>query len=363
MAAIANKNSVTAAAIPVVTARSLIVVVLLGACTANTPQGALTPSYPVGIKQLEVVDAAPDEGVRHLALNVFYPAQSPGPSAQQFPPIPFFTDLNLFRDLEPISGGPRHPLILLSHGRGGNGLNLAWFAQILAGRGYIVAALDHYRANTYDSSIIYLHNKLWQRPKDLTLITNFLLNDPFWRALIEPSKIGVAGHSQGGFTSLWLGGARVNPDKYLAFQRDGKNNSAIPAYLRDQMPLDATPALDVADPRVGAVFAMAPGELKYFGMDEEGLHHLEKPTYITVGAKDTQALPNNNAEFAAANIPGAQLNVIPNAGHFIFFNECTQAGRDAIPDECIDPPGVDRTALHREIGDAAVRFFRTALGA
>ena len=56
------------------------------------------------------------------------------------------------------------------------------------------------------------------------------------------------------------------------------------------------------------------------------------------------------------------LNVIQDAGHFVFFNECDQAGRDEIPKECIDPPGADRAAIHREIGDAALRFFGTALG-
>ena len=113
---------------------------------------------------------------------------------------------------------------------------------------------------------------------------------------------------------------------------------------------------------MGNCWPTPPGVLKLFGMDEAGLHHLEKPTYITVGAQDTQTPPNDNAEFAAANIPGAQLDVIQDAGHFVFFNECDQAGRDEIPKECIDPPGVDRAAIHREIGDAALRFFGTALG-
>src|SRR5262249_37728456 len=156
------------------------------------------------------------------------------------------------------------------------------------------------RANTFDSSIIYLQNKLWQRPKDLTLVLDYLLNDPFWKPLIDPSKIGVAGHSQGGFTSLWLGGARVNPQLYKAYQQDGKDNPSIPAFVRNQMPVDPTPALDVADPRIGAVFSMAPGVLKLFGMDEAGLHHLEKPTYIAVGEQDTQTPPAENAAFAAA---------------------------------------------------------------
>src|SRR5262249_55546099 len=125
--------------------------------------------------------------------------------------------------------------------------------------------------NTYDSTIAYLANKLWQRPRDVALSISFLLNDQLWGKSIDAGRIGVAGHSQGGFTALWVGGARVNPEKYLAFQRGWRNNPMVPEYLRNELPLDAAPALDVHDPRVKAVFAMAPGIVQAFGMDEAGL--------------------------------------------------------------------------------------------
>ena len=339
----------------------VIVAVLLAGCTANAG-GNPDTAYTVGLRQVEFVDRTPDEGERHLAMNVFYPAQAPAPTAQPFA-MPFFTGLNFYPDLQPAADGKRHPLILFSHGRGSNGLQYAWFAQALASHGYVVAALNHYRANTYDSSIIYLANKLWQRPRDLTLAANFLVGDAFWGPLVDPDRIGVAGHSQGGFTALWLGGARVNAEKYLAFQRGWKNNAMVPAYLRDQLPLDAAPALDVADARIKAVFAMAPGVIQAFGMDETGLHALKVPTYLTVGARDTQTPPDENAEFAARNIPGAELNVIPgDVDHEIFVNECNQIGRDEFPGACIDAPSVDRAAIHRDIADAATRFFDAHLG-
>src|SRR3954468_1615956 len=164
-----------------------------------------------------------------------------------------------YRDVEVASEGAPFPLVVFSHGRGSNGLYYAWFAEFLASRGYIVAALNHYRANTYDSTIAYLANKLWQRPRDVGLTISFLLSDPVWGKSIDAARIGVAGHSQGGFTALWIGGAKVNADKYLAFQRGWRNNTVVPAYLRQELPLDAGPALDVADQRVKAVFAMAPG--------------------------------------------------------------------------------------------------------
>jgi len=335
---------------------SIIVVVAatITACANDHRANGAPVIYPVGIRQVEF-------GERHLALNVFYPAEPAPEGAKPFP-MPMFTGLNFYPDLKPAVDGKRRPLILFSHGRGSNGLHYAWFAQKLASRGFIVAALNHYRANTYDTSIVYLANKLWQRPRDLSLTVDFLLADPFWSPLIDADRIGVAGHSQGGFTSLWIGGARVNADRFLAFQQHWKNNLSLPADLRNQMPLDPAPALNVADPRIKAAFAMAPGIIKDFGMDEDGLRQMKTPAYLTVGAADTQTPPAENAEFAADHIPGAELVVIPGADHEIFVNECDQGGRDELPEACIDAPGVDRAAIHRQVSDAAAEFFGAHLG-
>jgi len=64
---------------------------------------------------------------------------------------------------------------MFSHGRGSNPLSYAWFAETLASHGYIVAGLYHFRANTYDQTVAYLANKLWQRPRDVSLAIAFFL--------------------------------------------------------------------------------------------------------------------------------------------------------------------------------------------
>jgi predicted dienelactone hydrolase len=228
-----------------------------------------------------------------------YPTTSDGTAKPFF--VPYFTNINLLADATPSFDGTKRPLIMFSHGRGSNVWFYAWFAQYLAERGFIVAAMNHYRANTYDSNIAYLSNRLWQRPVDIRLAISFLLKDPAWARMIDADRIGVAGHSQGGFTSLWLGGAKVSAEGYLAFQRGWRNNQMLPEHLRRELPLDPGPALDVRDPRIKAAFAMAPGIIKAFGMDEAGLRAMAIPSYVTVGARDTQTPPGPNAEFAAAN--------------------------------------------------------------
>jgi predicted dienelactone hydrolase len=313
--------------------------------------------YPVGMTQLEYVDPSGD---RPLNLMLIYPAV-PATAAVPFK-IFLATNLHLHKDAPVVSDGLKHPLVIFSHGAGGNGSLYAWFGEYLASHGYLVAMVYHFRANTYDSSALYVRNRIWQRPRDLSLDISHLLQDKVWGSHINPSQIGVAGHSQGGFTSLWIGGARVNPDLFVRYQRGWKNNETVPAYIREQMSVDAEPARDVRDDRVRAAFAMAPGDIRGFGMDEAGLREMSIPAYLIVGAGDTTTPPDENAGFAAKNIPHAQLDVMPGpVGHEIFGNECDQTGRDNYPEACNDAPGVDRVKLHDYIGNAALRFFDSNL--
>ncbi len=330
-----------------------------GPRTAMAQTTEIGGPYPVGMKQMESVD--PADG-RHLAFALFYPAAPPDSSAVPYR-MTFFANLHLYADAPAVPDTIKRPLIMFSHGAGSNGLYYAWFGEYLAARGYLVAMLYHYRANTYDSTVMYTRSKLWQRPRDISLDITHLLQDKVWGLHIDPDRIGVAGHSQGGFTSFWIGGARINPDLYLAYQTGWRNNPVVPAYLRAELPLDAGPARDVHDSRVKAAFAMAPGDLPAFGMDADGLRQLMIPTYIIVGARDTQAPAEENSVFAAKYIPHAQLDVLQGlVDHEIFVNECDALGRDTWPESCIDAPGIDRPKLHEYIGSTALKFFDSNLG-
>ena len=344
--------------------RTSLICAIVASCLAVWPgrpaaQDVLPAALqPVGMTQVEHHDPADGRALNYMLI---YPA-APEAGAE---PVHIFlsTNLNLHLDAPFAGGGLRHPLVVFSHGAGGNGAGYAWFGEYLAARGYIVAMVYHYRAHTYDSSALYLRNRLWQRPHDIALHITQILEDPVWGPRIDPEQIGVAGHSQGGFTALWLGGAEVEAEGFEAFQRIWQANVAVPAYLREAMAIDAGPALDVRDPRVKAAFAMAPGDIQGFGMDEVGLGRMAVPAYIIVGERDTTTPPDENAAFAAAHIPGAVLEILPGpVGHEIFGNECDRIGRDNFPDACNDAPGVDRAALHAQIGAAALGFFDAALG-
>ena len=157
--------------------RHALFALLVASLFASPGFAAAEPPYPVGLKQIEFTD-----GERQLALAMFYPAALSDSSAKPTG-LPFFTNLHLYRDAGLVEG--RHPLVMLSHGRGSNPLQYAWFAETLASQGYIVAGLYHYRANTYDQTIAYLSNKIWQRPRDISSAIDFLLKDPVWGKAID----------------------------------------------------------------------------------------------------------------------------------------------------------------------------------
>jgi predicted dienelactone hydrolase len=78
-----------------------------------------------------------------------------------------------------------------------------------------------------------------------------------------------------------------------------------------------------------AVFAMAPALVQ--AIDPDSLRILNKPVSIVTGSADAVAPPDSNANIAAGSIPGAQLTIVPDAGHYAFLALCTPAGVAALP--------------------------------
>ncbi|HVA63358.1 MAG TPA: hypothetical protein VNF74_06520 [Terriglobales bacterium] len=115
------------------------------------------------------------------------------------------------------------------------------------------------------------------------------------------------------------------------------------------------------DPRVRAVFAMAPVGI-YF--NRAGLAGVHVPVSIVLGGADAVLPRAANAARIRAELPQRpEYRVIPGAGHFVFLAPCTAWLRAQAPLICNDPPGVDRAAVHVQLVDEAARFFRAHLPA
>ena len=131
------------------------------------------------------------------------------------------------KDAEPIA--KKSPLILLSHGTGGNRISQMWLACELASNGFIVAAVDHY-GNTLDNKIPENFVKVWDRPLDISYALDNLLNASEFSSIIDSTRIGMAGFSLGGYTTIALAGGVLNYELLKEFSNteEGKVEFDLP---------------------------------------------------------------------------------------------------------------------------------------
>jgi len=310
-----------------------------------------------------------------LRITVWYPA---APSASEAPldigppgKPPLFIAGSAAPDAAFEGARPR-PVILLSHGFGGSARIMGWFGTALARHGYVVIAVDHPGNNGRDPMTVAGAVLSWQRPGDLKTALDAVKSDPALGPHLDLGRLGAAGFSAGGFTTLVEAGARVDFPRFIAFC-DAHPDDGVCAPQKefqfsraDAEALLASPAGaaalahskdDLGIAGVKAAFAMAPAIVQ--SLDPESLKRIKIPVRIVLGDADKVAPPATNGEVAAAMTPGAKITVLPHVGHYDFLAECTPAG-DAIVPVC--PTKVPRAETHKTAIDEALALFDATLG-
>jgi len=295
---------------------------------------------------------------------VFYPSAQPSKITWRGP-----YELHATPDARPIAGAK--PLVVISHGHGGSDLGHHDLAAYLASHGFVVATLEHPKDNFHDMSGVGTAAVLDGRPIQLKAAIGELLNDPRWKTLIDPNRIGVTGFSAGGYAALMVVGAVPRFDLYVGYCARHPHDPDCGTLQKLQSQGNATAALAAlqasvdqwgkpADPRVKAAFVMAPLSLVF---DKAGVAHVNRPVFLYYGQDDQVLLPPENVLHIAPLISTlAGIKMIPKAGHYVFLAPCSpQLTKDAA-DICRDPPGVDRVVAHRSINASALAFFRKTLG-
>ena len=342
-------------------------------------QVAAQTTFKVGVTTRQFVPAEHYEwrgDAKHrLATTIWYPAD-PGadekPQLRGPPGNPLFDGGQAAADAALAPTPAKFPLIVLSHGTGGTSGSLAWLGTPLARAGYVAAAVDHPGNNAIDGYTVEGFTLWWERARDLSAVIDGMLADPGFMARIDGQRVGAAGFSLGGYTAIVIAGGITSLAHYHDFcawaQADascqappefGDLRAKAKALADTDEAYRATLANDgrsYRDPRVRAVFAMAPALGPTFL--RESLERIDIPVAIVAGAADAIAPVGNNARFYAAHIPHAELTIFPGGvGHYVFTVDCTPAGRAAVPARCIDAPGVDRDAIHAATVRPAEEFF------
>lgn len=265
--------------------------------------------YAVGRTTFELEDPARDN--RQFLVDLWYPVD-PKDAQGEFTvyEILFWrlpSELALAGP--PVSRAGRFPLVVFSHGSGGIRFQSIFLTEVLASHGFVVAAPDH-TGNTLldDTEGELTAQKMIDRPLDVSWVITTMLaksddpEDPFYRTL-DPGRIGVAGHSFGGFTSLAMAaGFGADP----------------PPEIARELPEGFSPI--PPDSRVKAIVPIAPVS-SFFGDAE--LSSIEVPTLIIGGTLDSITPVEPESRRAFELIAGDVFRVdVARAVHFSFTNSC-----------------------------------------
>ncbi|WP_313540353.1 prolyl oligopeptidase family serine peptidase [Sphingomonas sp.] len=284
-----------------------------------------------------------------IELGVWYPA-SGTPSHQR---------LGLYaQDVVPgavVAESP-HPLIVISHGSGGDFAGHVDTAVALARAGFIVAALTHPGDNWRDSSRA---TEVERRPAALSATISYMLQAWHGHHAIDKDRIGAFGFSAGGFTVLAAAGG--TPD----LTRLPAHCAAHPAFfdctlIKAHPPTVSTSWPKLRDDRIKAIVVAAPA--LGFTFTPANLAGVRLPVQLWRADEDHVLPAPFYADAIRAALPRKpEFHTVPSAGHFDFLTPC--AVPTAAPIICQSAPGFDRAAFHTAFNTAVVNFFASHLGA
>ncbi|WP_168790357.1 alpha/beta hydrolase family protein [Paraburkholderia aromaticivorans] len=321
--------------------------------------------------------------IEALVTRIWYPVDTSVPQTPReigAPGQPIFHGHAAADDAPLSTARPSYPLLVLSHGTGGTADSLDWLAAALAAQGYIVAGTNH-PGNTAAAPMTRDGFMLWwERATDASEVLDGVLADPMLGPHVDRERIGAVGFSLGGYTVLELAGARTNLQAFERFctspQADAICHPPEAARISDAsgaalLTLDdlspeakasrARSGASYRDPRVKAVFAMAPALGEAF--DSNSFADVTIPVSLLAGEADVTAPVATNIHRIAGLMPKAHVEMVPGASHYTFMDTCLADVVAHLAGICQDGPGVDRDAVHALAADRAIRFFAATLPA
>lgn len=214
---------------------------------------------------------------------------------------------------EPLVGA--YPVIFVSHGIGGSRDSMPYLGRHLAQHGYISIHLQHpgtdvslwARESTLSGVYAALRRGMWDsdaaqaRFQDLPFAVDELAGLNAKGPLaghIDAQRIGMAGHSYGGVSTMVAAGQRMGPGGQWFFK----------------------------DPRIKAGFVMSPNVPIQGGNLTQLYRDIDIPLFHATGTKDGNAVPGNpefdpvrrTLPYRTLKIPDQYLLVLEDADHNSF---------------------------------------------
>jgi predicted dienelactone hydrolase len=322
--------------------------------------------YRIGVTTLETTS----EG-RTLPIEVWYPASIADGAPEEIyqvmlgalklTEIP--SGLGAVRDAKLDTRGAPYPVVLFSHGNGGMRIQSIYLTEQLASHGFVVAAPDHV-GNTITEQVnqggLAPAEAARVRPLDISRTLDAVLETSGELAgAADPARVGVAGHSFGGYTAFRLAGATIDVEAVKVHCQTQSDlfctgwetiTEPFPASARDERILAALPQTP------GGAAVMEAG-------DNDGFSAITIPTFIQGGTTDeiTPFEAESRAPYQRLGGPASLLG-IENAGHFTYSNVCqilelTGLTLEQLQDGC-EPADIPWRDAHALVNRFATAFFQ-----
>jgi len=267
----------------------------------DAPELAARGPHGVGVTTLSAVNPGQADIARAVAgrpvpvydrpftLEVWYPADvAPGTPASPYENVLLRdgeTRATLHgqavRDAAPAAGGP-FPLVILSHGYPGNRFLMSHLGENLAGKGYVVASIDH-ADSTYDDQGAF-GSTLVNRPLDQKFVLDEmdrLSRTPgnLLSGVVDASRAALVGYSMGGYGVVVTAGGGLAPSA-------ATSDWAPPDGLLCRHVAGSAEHRALADPRFRAFVAIAPWGMEKGFWNAEGLAGVRGPILFVAGDAD-----------------------------------------------------------------------------
>jgi predicted dienelactone hydrolase len=207
----------------------------------------------------------------------------------------------------------------------------------------VVALPEHPGNSRNDNSLAGTAANLENRPRHVSLTIDAVLRDAEIKRRLASERVGVIGHSIGGYTGLAVAGG-----KPWAAPHESADGKAHPVAVK-------------RDDRVSALVLLAPAT---FWFMPDSLRDVRVPILLRTGEKD-ELTDASQAESVLRGVFDAALvehKAIAGAGHFFaltpFPKEMVRA--DFPPSQ--DPAGFQRETIQPDLYADIAEFFERTLG-
>ena len=315
-----------------------------------TGKVALAEEWNVGLKNVQVFDPV----IQHdVSVAIWYPTQDRA-KQESIGPV----TLDVARDARPLASS--QGLIIISHGFSGNFLGHNDTAQYLAKQGYVVATPTHPDLQGLKSGKPAF-DPLVIRPRHIQLFMDELVDHPALTTTFRQRRVGVIGFSLGAYTALTSVGAKPDLSGLADYCAVNVTDALLCSpQARRRLSIIAPYLTAYRDSRIGAAVLMAPAYGPLFS--EKSLADVDIPVQLFSAEKDQELDNQYNVWRFEKFMPNtAPVEVIKDAGHFVFMAPCSERLKQAVPFICEDRQSVDRIAVHQKLNRDITTFFDKVL--